>query len=165
MISCNSYRSRPTVKNSEAQVAATVGSLTVIEVHPNAKDTVFRAYNGRRTLGEAFDDLGDAVDFCKEQLHRPECLEGLTNVALAKLIERRDAAKVKAVGRVYDLAEAGTERWSEIVERLGDDNSRVRVAMDASEEAAIARAEARRRLGPVQEVCFVAYLKAGRRRG
>lgn len=149
---------------ASANVAAVMGVFQIVEVYVPRQPSTFRVYNGRRVVGDKFPDLFAARSFAAMQMHTAAGLESFTNHRLAKCIERRDEAKVKAVSRVYDLAEHGNERWSDIVERLGHDHPMVAAARDASELSAIARQEARRRLGPVQDVCFVAYLRSNKSR-
>ena len=143
-----------------ANVVSHVGPFSVAEVH--GRPSTYRVYNGRRLLGGSFPDLHAALSHAASLLHTPAALEGITNHRLAKCIERRDEAAITAVGHVYELAEHGGERWSEIVERLGTDHPVIVAERDASELAAAARQEARRRLGPVQDVCFVAYLRTNK---
>lgn len=155
----------PVDYKGEPQVVETIGCFKVVEVPvAGSKSFQYKVYNGRRIVGGVYGELADAVAFCHQEAHSPDSVESLTNKQLANLIERRDAAKERASGHVYDLAESGHERWSEIVERLGADDPCVVAYNEKAEEAAIARAEARRRLGPVQDVMFVTYLRNNRSR-
>ena len=76
-------------------------------------------------------------------------LRTLTNAKLAKLIESTSAKVSEASNAIFDAALHGHERFSEIRERLGENDARVVKWRDLRDARDRMDMEARSRIGPV----------------
>jgi hypothetical protein len=88
----------------------------------------------------------------------PIDLSSLTNGKLIKVLEKRDADRSAATDAVFGLAISHDERFCSILSRLGEYHPTVAAYERASRAMSEAKAEAARRVGPVQFDMLSTYI-------